>query len=133
MCGSLKLNEVVPTNVREEFDPKGKVFVQENPPSLDGTVINKPIYWDGWAREEGLQDKWLNQGPWMRAEILASSFNERGRDYEIPMGHAIRAIVMERPDRFVLKIVTREAEGKEIEVRDRFAATTLRRLVPKGG
>lgn len=127
MCGSLKFNERVIT-LRTPFKPDGKVLIQEDNMKLSAFRTNKEIYWDGWAKKESLTEKWLCKENWVSAEILATSFNERGNDYEIPCGYSIRAIALELPHRVVIKIVTREAEGKEKRVHDRFALTLPRRL-----
>jgi hypothetical protein len=56
---------------------------------------------------------WLDSGQWKRADVLATSFNEKFRWYEVPKHHVVKAIILEREDRIVMKILTREAQHKE--------------------
>ena len=56
---------------------------------------------------------WLDAGQWKRADVLATSFNEKFRWYEIPDHHVVKAIVLEREDRVIMKILTRDARHKE--------------------
>jgi hypothetical protein len=108
------------------FLPQERVLVRTDRISGRGIVATKSIYWDGWAREEAT-DEWLKSGHWKRADVLADSFsvNTRSgrREYELPPHHAIKSIILETPDRMVMRVLTREPVGAEARVCKRFAKT----------
>ena len=128
MCVELAFgNENIP--VKNSFDAKGRVLVRDEELKLGATPVLDEIYWDGWIREED-KVKWTS-GQWCPAEILATKFNQRGRWYDVPPGQIIKGIAFNTGERIILKVVTREAVGKEAKVQDRFAATGRRILVPR--
>lgn len=111
-------------SVKKDFNPKGKVI-------LGNVRVREEIYWDGWVRKEDVSN-WMRRGKWRRAEVLANKFNQRGRVYDVLPGHAVKAIAFRTNEKVILKVVTREAVGKEEDVQKRFALTGTRQLVTRG-
>ena len=75
---------------------------------------------NGHARSESLQDAWLSKG-WKRGDLRVSGYTERGREYDVPKGYVISVVTQTIPGHGkIFNIVTREAEGTEKEVHNRF-------------
>ena len=125
MCGSLKFGEEE-VRVKTEFDPEGKLLIRDSPTSTNGRTPSLPVYWEGWAWNEKMHSfvdnkgnqkpGWLTSGHWKRAEVLATEFNEKFRWYKVPPHQTVKAIVLELNDKVIMKLLTREARGKEILV-----------------
>lgn len=119
-------------SVKNEFKPKGRVLIQDDDGSFytnKAHEVRNEVYWDGWIQQEQVAN-WIARGAWKRAEIFATKFNQRGRIYDVPPGQVIKGIAFRTSERTILKVVTREAVGKETEVQARFALTGQRRLIP---
>ncbi len=114
----------------EDFEPGNRVVISPTSMQMEGITIEKPVYWDGWARKEDLWEKWTKDGRWQRVDIYASHFCQMGRWYEVPSCQAIKAIGFDSGKRVVVKIITRSSEGKEGRVQDRFAVTGHTHIVP---
>lgn len=129
MGGSLKFGEEE-IRVKTEFDGEGKILIRDSAASTAGRTPTVPVLWEGWAwaermnpwyeREEDREDPairprkgWLDEGKWKRADILASAFNEKFRWYEVPLHEAVKAIVLEREDCVIMKVLSRPARGRE--------------------
>lgn len=115
--------------VRKEFDGNQRVLVQTNPPNLDAEIIKDRVFWDGWIKEEDAH-KWTALG-WSRTEIFATKFNQRGRWYDVPSFEVIKGLTFNAGPRLILKLLTRESIGKELDVQDRFVLTGERLLIPE--
>ncbi len=127
MCVELAFgNENI--SVGNEFDPDGRVIIQQYKPCFNAERPTDLVYWEGLIKQEDVS-QWTKSGQWTRAEIFASKFNQRGRWYDVPSGQIIKGIALNTSERIILKIVTREAVGKETYVQNRFASTSSRQLV----
>ena len=118
-------------SVKSSFRSNGKVLVQDEDVSSNSNKAHKiqtEIYWDGWVKEEQAS-AWIERPIWRKAEIFAIKFNQRGRVYDVPPGEVVKGIAFSTDKRTILKVITREAVGKEREVQDRFALTGKRKLV----
>lgn len=115
-------------SVRTEFDSLGRILIQKESNSLMSDEVKRKVYWDGWIRKEDAY-KWTNKS-WRRAEIFASEFNQRGRQYDVPPGQIIKGIAFNTNEKTILKILTRKALGKEADVQERFAFTGPTLLIP---
>jgi hypothetical protein len=114
--------------LHDTFKPLGRVFIKASP-TIAPTIASKPVYWDGFAREETL-DEWTKAGPWKRADVLAEKFSiitRRGRlEYEVPPHNAIKVIILETPTQLVMRVISREPVGAETLVTKRFTKTGKR-------
>ncbi len=112
--------------IHDTFFPNGKVLIRTHRTNGRGEKVIKPIYWDGWAREEAIEE-WLKTEHWKRADIIAERFSintRRGRmEYEVPSHHAIKSIILETQDRMIVRILSREPVGMEAAVAKRFCKT----------
>lgn len=115
-------------SVKNAFRLRNRVLAQDTRNAA--SYVDEEVYWDGWVREEDVP-KWMAAGSWRRVEIFATKFNQRGRIYDVPPGHIVKGIAFSTGERTILKVVTREAIGKEIEVQERFALTGRRQLVQR--
>lgn len=124
MCGVLRLENqagfikgILPDNMH--------VVLKDKP--CRGTLTEKPVFWDGHAREESINE-WL--GTWRRAEIHADSYWEGkpGKLYHLQPNHVVKAIALDRDEQVVVRILTREARGMEKLVHNRFPVTAKQNL-----
>lgn len=125
MCDTLHFGERTVAN-RETFQIPGSVSIIRNFFTREVTSIDQPIYWDGWARDDAI-DAWLQGGKWKRADIRATQFSistKNGRlVYDVPPHQVIKAIALETPTQVVIRVISRESEGTEAKVCQRFAKT----------
>jgi hypothetical protein len=122
MCDLITINEK--DYIVKDHLPPGSVFFYKAPGSNGRAYIDTPVYWDGWAREESLDD-WIEKG-WTKAHVECEKYSvltpRVRRNYELPTGHSINGVASVIGNKMVLRVVTREAKGKEKEVKLRFAS-----------
>jgi hypothetical protein len=122
MCGSLR---------RENLDKKignpvyypGKLV-----PIIDNSGKESEAFWNGHAREETLQEKFLNRG-WKEGKLNVTHYTEGYKDkrkvYQVPTHQKIKIVYRQsETGRTIFNIVTREAKDKELEVHPRFPRCT---------
>jgi len=127
MCGSLKregLSELVGKDPQAEklqasWGKMGESFVVK---TKDAVVLAK---FQGHAREETLSQTFIKNG-WERGEVVVSAYNEKGKQYEVPVGSAVKVVKYEGVQGPVFNVVTRPAEGAEKQVHDRFPVVKKR-------
>jgi hypothetical protein len=124
MCIELELGETI--KVKESFQLKGRILVQTKPNEAKEIPRDYPIYWDGWVRSEN--EKHYLLGSWERIDIFATKFNQLGRWYDVPKGDVVKGIALDRGERIIIKVTTRDAVGFEKEVQKRFAQIDRRTL-----
>jgi hypothetical protein len=135
MCGSIKADwtaEKSPISLGEYISRDIPVVVKTSPSS---GVIPTNSVWEGFARKETLQEKWLSRG-WEKAEVIAAAYTEKGREYQVFPGECISAVAKpsfdDRGEFMSIRIVTREAVGKERRVYSRHPEIRDRKLTPRG-
>jgi hypothetical protein len=113
MCGSLRFND------------KDTKIGHPCPITLsDGKQVEAT--WNGFARSEVI-DGWIKNN-WASADVKCSGYNESGRDYSLPAGHCIKAVVKQvGPEKYVFNIQTRESIGAERDIHDRWVVVVHRR------
>ena len=120
MCGSLR---------RENLDKQlGNPVPFYTPgsscPMIDANGKSIEGFWNGHAREETLQDKFLSKG-YSEGRLDVTHYTEGHKGnrkmYQVPTGQRIKVVYKRIPNgKTIFHIVTREAVGRELEVHPRF-------------
>lgn len=129
MCGSIRMDawsNKQPVTPDTFLPPEAKVFIQKRNSLQANLIPGNLVRWNGFSREETLADKFPRK-TWMRGEVIIDGFNEKGKDYDVPKGHAVQAVFLKTQNEYQMNIITREARGLEQEVHSRFPRVTARK------
>jgi hypothetical protein len=120
MCGSLK---------RENMDkrighPVPNYFPGNSVPILDNEGKASEAFWNGHAREESLQEKFLSRG-WKEGRLdvthYSEGYQEKRKVYQVPTNEKIKIVYRQsETGKTIFNIVTRDARGEELNVHPRF-------------
>ena len=117
MCGSLRRegqDKLVGQDPQPSWGGRGQKFRVVDQETDSEAMFN------GHARKETLKESWLDKG-WKRGDLRVSGYTERGREYDVPKGYVIDVVTRTIPGHGkIFNIITREAEGTEKEVHNRF-------------
>ena len=129
MCGSLRLNEVNP-GVAEIVRPGNQATV-----TLYNDGSTQHGKWDGFARKETLAKTWLTKG-WKPAliegvktftewgSVKGTKYTGKNVTFPVPQGKGLASIYKDGQ----VKIVTRQAQGKEMEVHHRMPVIASKKV-----
>lgn len=96
----------------------GSVFPKEAKLSIGQKLLSETSRWNGFARREELP-KW-QKGGWQEGRLQVDSFTEKGHDFPVPDGKAVRVLILQKPAGNFVNIITRDATPEEKKIHHRF-------------
>jgi hypothetical protein len=126
MCIELAFDKTV-VQIESNFDSLGRIMVQRNRFTIEGTQLFGEVYLAGLVKKED-KSEWISNS-WCSVEILATGFKQNGKWYNVPSGQVIRGIIFNTSEKYILKIITRESIKQETDIQDQPIETGRRILV----